>query len=562
MSDDTKRLILALLLSGAVMLGYGIFFGPGKTQQPPAGQPAQTTQQAAPKAPAKTPAAKVKPATPTVNPAAGPVAKAKPARRAARSVAPEVVVENQVAKMFFSAKGGALRRVELKKYYKHPGKKGGNYILLDLDPAGPLSLSLDLPKADPELSDKLFTPSRTGKLEVKPGGENQLSFSHEDGILKVVRTYRFKPDTYTFELTVSVTNQGQAPVEFHPELSMAEKPHKEEANRYAFTGAELMLDGSLEELDTGDLKDNPVKAGAIRWVTLSIPYFMGAVIPLPDDPTIKRSVRGGATDQLMGVTLVDPRMRLEPGQQKSFRYQIFYGPRELNLLESVGHDLAKAVDFGWFDIIAKPLLALLNFLYGFVGNYGVAIIIVTILTKIIFFPLAQKSYKSMKQMQKLQPQITKIREKYKHDKQRMNQEIMQLYKTYKVNPMGGCLPMLVQIPVFIAFYKVLGASIELRHAPFMLWINDLSAPDRLWPDLGLPYVGGIPVLTLLMGVSMFIQQKMTPTMGDPTQAKMMLLMPIVFTVMFINFPSGLVLYWLVQNILGIAQQYWTNKRKA
>lgn len=557
MSDDTKRLILALLLSGAVMLGYGVFFGPEKTQQPPATQPTQTAKQAPPKAPAKTPAAKVKPATPTVNPAA----KARPAPRTARTVAPEVVVENQVAKMFFSHKGGALRRVELKKYYKHPGKKGGNYILLDLDPAGPLALALDLPKADPELSDRLFTPSAQ-KLDVSPGGPNQLSFTHDDGTLKVVRTYRFKPDSYTFDLTVSVTNRGQAPVEFHPELSLAEKPHKEEANRYAFTGAELMLDGSLEELDTGDLKDNPVKAGAIRWVTMSIPYFMGAVIPLPDDPTIKRSVRGGATDQLMGVTLVDPRIRLEPGQQKSFRYQVFYGPRELNLLESIGHDLAKAVDFGWFDIIAKPLLALLNFLYGFVGNYGVAIIIVTILTKIVFFPLAQKSYKSMKQMQKLQPQITKIREKYKHDKQRMNQEVMQLYKTYKVNPMGGCLPMLVQIPVFIAFYKVLGASIELRHAPFMLWINDLSAPDRLMPDLGLPYVGGIPVLTLLMGASMFIQQKMTPTMGDPTQAKMMLLMPIVFTVMFINFPSGLVLYWLVQNILGIAQQYWTNKRKA
>jgi YidC/Oxa1 family membrane protein insertase len=168
----------------------------------------------------------------------------------------------------------------------------------------------------------------------------------------------------------------------------------------------------------------------------------------------------------------------------------------------------------------------------------------------------------MKQMQKLQPQIKKLREKYKNDKQRMNQEVMQMYKTYKVNPMGGCLPMLVQIPVFIAFYKVLYGSIELRHAPFMLWINDLSAPDRLFPDLGIPYVGGIPVLTLLMGASMFLQQKMTPaTMGDPTQQKMMMLMPIVFTFIFIQFPAGLVLYWLVNNLLSIGQQYYTNQKK-
>ena len=227
----------------------------------------------------------------------------------------------------------------------------------------------------------------------------------------------------------------------------------------------------------------------------------------------------------------------------------------------MGHDLDLAVDFGWFDIIAKPMLSLLNFFYSFLGNYGLAIILVTILTKIVFWPLTRKSYKSMKQMQKLQPQIMKIREKYKGDKTRMNQEVMQLYKTYKVNPMGGCLPMVVQIPVFIAFYKVLGASIELRHAPFMLWIDDLSAPDRLNIGFHIPYVDGLPVLTLLMGASMFIQQKMTPTTGDPTQAKMMMMMPIVFTFMFINFPSGLVLYWFVNNLLGIGQQYLTNKRK-
>jgi YidC/Oxa1 family membrane protein insertase len=276
----------------------------------------------------------------------------------------------------------------------------------------------------------------------------------------------------------------------------------------------------------------------------------------------KRVVRGVVDQGYMAGTLVEPPLSLAPGQTGGGDYLVFYGPRDLDVLEPLGHGLAEAVDFGWFDIIAKPMLAALKAIYSVVGNYGVAIIIITILVKLLFWPLTAKSYKSMKQMQKLQPQIKKLREKYKDDKQRMNQEVMQMYKTYKVNPMGGCLPMLVQIPVFIAFYKVLYGSIELRHAPFMLWINDLSAPDRLFPDLGIPYVGGIPVLTLLMGASMFLQQKMTPaTMGDPTQQKMMMLMPIVFTFIFIQFPAGLVLYWLVNNLLSIGQQYYTNQKK-
>jgi len=265
----------------------------------------------------------------------------------------------------------------------------------------------------------------------------------------------------------------------------------------------------------------------------------------------------------MVASLVEPLLALEPGATRQVDYMIFYGPKDLKILEPLGHNLAQAVDFGWFDVIAKPFLIAMNLIYDFIGNYGIAIIIITLITKLIFWPLTRKSYKSMKEMQKLQPHVKRIREKFKDDKQRMNQEIMQLYKTYKVNPAGGCLPMLVQIPVFIAFYKVLGNAIELRHAPFMLWINDLSAPDRLPIGMDIPYVGnGLPILTLLMGASMFLQQKMTPTTGDPTQAKMMMLMPIVFTVIFINFSSGLVLYWLVSNILSIAQQYYVAKKKA
>ncbi|MBW2022977.1 MAG: YidC/Oxa1 family insertase periplasmic-domain containing protein, partial [Deltaproteobacteria bacterium] len=247
-------------------------------------------------------------------------------------------------------------------------------------------------------------------------------------------------------------------------------------------------------------------------------------------------------------------------------YALFLGPRQLTVLKQFGKGLDKAVDFGWTNIIAKPLLYALRFFNKYIHNYGVSIILLTILIKIIFWPLTHKSYKSMKEMQKLQPIMAKIKEKYKDNREQMNKEMMALYRTYKVNPMSGCLPMIIQIPVFFALYRILGKAIELRHAPFMLWINDLSAPDRLFhfsfkiPFMAPPY--GIPVLTLLMGASMYIQQKMTPTPGDPTQAKFMMFLPIIFTFMFINFPSGLVLYWLVNNILSIGQQYRIQKRPA
>ena len=242
------------------------------------------------------------------------------------------------------------------------------------------------------------------------------------------------------------------------------------------------------------------------------------------------------------------------------------GPKSVSLLKTYDTQLDRAVYFGKLDFLAKPCLWFMNFIYRYIPNYGVAIILLTIVSRGIFWPLAKKSYKSMGEMRRLQPLMQEIREKYKDDKTRMNQEMMGLYRTYKVNPMGGCLPMLIQLPVFFALYKMLYSAIELRHAPFFGWINDLSAPDRLFhfgfsiPFMHPPY--GIPVLTLVMGATMLIQQKMSPQAGDPTQAKMMMLMPLVFTFIFINFSSGLVLYWLVSNLFSIAQQYYTQKQMA
>jgi YidC/Oxa1 family membrane protein insertase len=264
-------------------------------------------------------------------------------------------------------------------------------------------------------------------------------------------------------------------------------------------------------------------------------------------------------DDLTRMQLAGSLDTLQPGTEKEYKYHVFYGPKKLTMLKTIGYNLDKSINFGWFDILAKPTLWLLNWLYAFCHNYGVAIILVTVLFKAVFWPISQKGMKSMKNMQKLQPKMVKIKEKYKNDPAKMNQEVMSLYKTYKVNPLGGCLPMVLQIPVFFALYKVLLMGIELRHAPFMLWITDLSAPDRLWLGFDIPYLGGLPVLTLLMGASMFFQQKLSPTTADPTQAKIMMFLPLIFTFMFLNFASGLVLYWFVNNLLSILQQVMINR---
>jgi YidC/Oxa1 family membrane protein insertase len=270
---------------------------------------------------------------------------------------------------------------------------------------------------------------------------------------------------------------------------------------------------------------------------------------IPQNPTLTSLSLYVDARNTVFVDLKGPQNIIPPGQSGSFSYSLYLGPKEYDLLKAQGVGLEDAIDFGsWMKWLAMPLLISIKFINNYVSNYGIAIIILTILIKIIFWPLGNKSYKSMKEMQKLQPKIAELREKYKNDKTKLSQETMALYKTHKVNPLGGCLPMIIQIPVFFGLYKALMYSIELRHAPFYWWIQDLSAKD--------PYY----ITPIIMGATMVIQQKMSPPMGDPMQAKLMMLMPVVFTFLFINFPSGLVIYWLFQNILSIGQQYYINKR--
>ncbi|RLA99419.1 MAG: hypothetical protein DRG37_04765 [Deltaproteobacteria bacterium] len=238
------------------------------------------------------------------------------------------------------------------------------------------------------------------------------------------------------------------------------------------------------------------------------------------------------------------------GSKQSLDMLFYIGPKELKTLKLAGYDLNKALDFGFFDFFAKPMLISLNWINSYIHSYGWSIIILTVTIKLLLYPLSLKSFKSMKELQKIQPLMKEIQAKYKDDKSRLNQELMKLYSEHKVNPMGGCLPMLLQIPILFALYRIFLSAIELRHTPFHIvgtWLPDLSAKD--------PYY----ITPILMGLSWFIQQKMTPMGGDPAQQKMMLFMPVIFTIFFLNFPSGLVIYWLVSNVLSIAQQAYINR---
>ena len=401
-------------------------------------------------------------------------------------------------------------------------------------------------------------------LNVKQESQKiSFSWTSSQGVV-VEKTYSFAPDSYLMGLDVNVKNGSDRSIQDKLFITLRGKVSKD-GRAYGFEGPSALINDSLEEIDTDDIADKNTYPGTLKWVSLQDRYFMTSIIPVQaQEASMRLYLKEG---DLLESQYLNPVSDIRPGTQHTYQYALFFGPRSTQILKEAGHDLSQALNFGFFDIIAKPCVWLMNLLYGVIPNYGIAIIVLTLLIKIVLWPLGSKSYKSMSEMKKIQPLMKEIREKYKDDKKKMNEEVMGLYRTYKINPLGGCLPMVVQLPVFFALYRMLYQAIELRHAPFFLWIDDLSAPDRLFrfpvdhiPFMEPPY--GIPVLTLIMGASMLLQQKMSPPMGDPTQAKMMMFMPVIFTVIFINFSSGLVLYWLVNNILSIGQQYYIQKKFA
>jgi len=313
------------------------------------------------------------------------------------------------------------------------------------------------------------------------------------------------------------------------------------ADFISFSGPTSFVNNERKEILPDEMDKTITYRGDIEWTAFQNKYFAAALIP---EQGIKsaRVVKKSAEEIYVSLNFESVQ------SAASTRHLLFVGTKSLETLEDSGHKLFRLIDYGWlgnkFAFLVKPMLKALSFFYGIIGNYGWAIIGLTFVIKIILFPLTHKSFKSMKGMQKIAPYIKVIQERHKGDRQKINEEMMGLYKKYKVNPLGGCLPMLLQIPVFISLYHALFFSIELRGAPFMLWIQDLSVQD--------PYY----VTPVLMGATMFLQQKLTPSTADPVQQKIFMFMPILFTFLFITFPAGLVIYWTVNNLLTIAQQYY------
>jgi len=557
-----KRTIFAFVLSFLVLLVWSFFFSP-REEQPQKQEPAVTQkEESGPKPELKAPES---PAPRRIEPQADD--RPAPPTAARPAMAPrEVLVETPLYLAVFSNEGGTITSFKLKSYRVSPDP-GSPPVELVSQTGGErdaMTISFE-PAPIKERKEPLYHASEEKILLESGGSPRELTFRGRtvDGI-DVTKSYRFYADRYPVDLSVTAKNESGARINGHFRASIRTTPPADKQSYYAFNGIALFKNKDLQELEPDDLKDGQSVSGRIQWVAYETDYFMTAFVP-KDTPEASFHGRKAATGPLL-ADLTGPALPLEPGDQAAAGYTLYLGPRDLSVLKEMNVNLDAAIDFGWTDVIAKPLLYALRFFQNYVGNYGIAIILLTVVIKILFWPLTHKSYKSMKEMQKIQPLMAKLREKYKGNREQMNKEMMALYRTYKVNPMGGCLPMIIQIPVFFALFRILGSAIELRHAPFLWWINDLSAPDRLFsfpfeiPFMTPPY--GIPVLTLFMGASMFIQQKMTPTPGDATQAKIMMLMPIIFTVMFINFPSGLVLYWLVNNILSIGQQYRILKKPA
>ena len=550
---DNYRAILAIVLAFFILVGYQYLFVPAmEEQEQPVAEKTVEVQQ---------PKTSVQKVQPQLTPAeiAQPAQFVEPASLPSQE-GKDIVVNTNAFTAVITETGGGVKSYKLNHFNETSAADSERKDLVTTESFTELPLYFSWGVEPGRAQIPLFASDKE-TLTVKTGEGQTLTMTAQlSSGLQVTRRLVFDPDSYLFEMSIDIYNFSETALQGSPYMSITSLPYGSAAQRYLFNGPAALIDGKLEEVKPGDLEEaSKTLKGNITWAAYEGTYFMTGVIPEQNEGiSLKLSAEGEKVRSLLiGVEDVIP-----ANGHLQYNYQVYFGPKKMETLKEAGHDLERIVNFGWFDKLAKPALFLLNFFYGYVGNYGVSIILVTILIKLLFWPIAQKGLKSMKNMQKIQPKMAKLKEKYKDDKTRLNEEMMILYKTYKVNPVGGCLPMVMQIPVFFALYKVLLQAIELRHAPFMLWITDLSAPDRLFIGIDLPYLGGLPVLTLLMGASMFLQQRMTPAPADPTQAKIMMFLPVIFTFMFLNFASGLVLYWFVNNLLSVAQQYLINKKAA
>jgi YidC/Oxa1 family membrane protein insertase len=398
-----------------------------------------------------------------------------------------------------------------------------------------------------------FTPL-PGPRELAPGQDTlEVKFEAAAGGVKVVKTYVFKRGSYDIEVRHDIENVGTAPVTPSVYLQLVRdgnKPDGESALYYTFTGPAVYSDAQkFQKINFSDIEKNKqshIGEAKDGWVAMIQHYFVSAWVP---EPGRYREVRTAQdAPNLYSVSTVMPLEAIAPGAGGSSKATLWVGPQDQESLEGIAPGLDLVVDYGWLTFLSKPLFWLLQFLHGLVGNWGWAIVLLTVLVKLAFYPLSAASYRSMAKMKEVTPRLMALRDKYGDDKQKLNTAMMELYKNEKINPLGGCLPILVQIPVFIALYWVLLASVEMRNQPWMLWVTDLATPDPWF------------ILPVLMMASMWFQYKLNPTPPDPVQAKVMAAMPFIFGIMFFLFPAGLVLYWLVNNCISIAQQWYVTEQ--
>jgi YidC/Oxa1 family membrane protein insertase len=462
--------------------------------------------------------------------------------------AKEITVETDNYLAVFTTHGARLKSFKFKKFRTSAEPRSPLFEIVTAAPGVPLPLGVRLQGATPVDDGTVNYAAQGGDLKLTGDAKGILVFQGQTPSgTAITKSMTFTGANYSIGFEVGAkAADGSVQV---TEVLLTDKSDHAVANHDApFEGFIALVDNKIKREPPAEAIKGHEFSGDVSWAGFGHTYFFIALLP-DNGAQYKVSVRQIGAALTSAIT----------GPASNGRYTLFVGPKQIDLLESVGKGIERSIDFGYFGFVSKPLLYVLHFFHRLTSSYGLDIIILTVLIKLLMWPLTHKSMVSMKSMSKLAPQMEKLKEKFGDDKEKLNREIMELYKRNGVNPLGGCLPMVLQFPVFIGLYNALSTPIELRHAPFM-WINDLSRPD--WQALPFTFGDwhlGIPILTILMGGSMFLQQWMTPSAGDPNQRKMMMLMPLMFTFMFVSFPAGLTVYWLVNNMLSIAQQYWINR---
>jgi YidC/Oxa1 family membrane protein insertase len=581
---EQRNLILAIVLSIAIVLGFQFLFEKPRLEREQALRQQQASEQQAqtPASSAATPSVPGAPNVPGV-PGAAPAPAAAPAPPTPAEVlaaSPRVQIETPNLSGSIALKGAKLDNLALVRYRETIDPKSPAIVLLT-PPGTPDAYYAEFGwvagAAGVKVPDQNTLWHANGET-LTPSTPLTLTWDNGQG-LEFERTYSVDP-YYMITVAQKVTNTGTQSVTLYPYGLVSRSGDPPESNYYLlFEGSLGEFNGVLKEIKYKELQKEPTEAATTGgWLGFTDKYWLVALVP-----NQKVEVHGRFSDTITNGRnkyqtdfVATHGLELAPGKSVEASDRLFAGAKEVRRLndyqDRLGIDnLSYAVDWGWFFFLTKPIFLLLDWLYGQVGNFGIAILLLTVIVKALFFPLANKSYRAMSKLKRLQPEMVKLRERFGDDKERLNKETMALYKREKANPAAGCLPILIQIPVFFSLYKVLFVTIEMRHAPFFGWIHDLSVPDPTtilnlfglvqWTPPAFLDIVSIGVWPIIMGITMFLQQKLNPQPPDPVQAKMFMILPVVFTFMLARFPSGLVIYWAWNNCLSILQQ-WVIMRRA